>query len=501
MHAMRKPLAAILFAAVGLGCSSLQAAYLIEVDSDGLDDGVLTYSPDFAFGGDTTAASQSSASAAVGLSGGDSIFGGNGSAFPDTYVYTYAPDSQADNIIFFGGEALGDGNFASGAAGGGAGTYAVYATWPATDNVSGGLTHYRIDTAGDSVTNAIDQNGSGGMGDGVYYGSVWVKIGEIEYTSGPITVEQTPTENTSVSMRAAGVLFEQLSVQTNDVYNGPPGPVFFGEGPLRTFGVAFERSRADALVNHYTVLQGTNLIDWSTSDLKLVSITDLDTEHELVTFRLMNPMTEVDNQFLMVQPVPRMPVTVPYISMTFDDGPHPVHTPVLLDILAERNIRATFFVTGINAMQYPEILRRMINEGHEIGNHSLTHARLTDLTDEEVIAEVAGCRDAVVAAATLPTTMIRPPYGAVNQSLRNLFLSEFGYPTILWNVDPRDWDTSVSDEQVVDTILTETDHGEIVLTHDIHARTIALMPEILDGLLTNGFSFVTVTELLELQDN
>ncbi len=490
-----------LCAVAGMSGSVLQAAYLLEVDTDGLDDGILTYSPDFAFGGDTTAAGQSSKSSATGMTGGDSIYGGDGSSLPDTYVYTYAPDSQPDNLIFFGGEALGDGNYASGAAGGGAGTYAVYATWPATDNVNGGLTHYQIDTAGDSVTNAIDQNGPGGAGDGVYLGNVWVKIGEIEYSSGPITVTQTPEANTSVSMRAAGVLFEQTTVQTNEDYTGPAGPVFIGEGALRTFGVAFERNRAAAQSNLFSVLQSTNLTDWSTSDLKLVSITDLDAENELVTFQLMVPMATVDHQFLKVQAIPRMPVTEPYIAITFDDGPHPVNTPVLLDILKERNIRATFFVVGIQAQQYPWILRRMLNEGHEIGNHTMTHARLTDLTNAEVIDEVAGCRDAVVAAATLPTAMIRPPYGSVDQPLRNLLQNEFGYPTILWDVDPRDWDTAVTDEQVVDTIFTETDPGEIILTHDIHARTIALMPEILDGLLADGYSFVTISELLELQGN
>ena len=73
--------------------------------------------------------------------------------------------------------------------------------------------------------------------------------------------------------------------------------------------------------------------------------------------------------------------------------------------------------------------------------------------------------------------------------------------TVLWNVDPRDWDTAVSDQQVINTILTESDHGEIVLCHDIHERTIGVMPAVLDGLLAQGFSFVTVTELLELQGN
>jgi peptidoglycan/xylan/chitin deacetylase (PgdA/CDA1 family) len=71
----------------------------------------------------------------------------------------------------------------------------------------------------------------------------------------------------------------------------------------------------------------------------------------------------------------------------------------------------------------------------------------------------------------------------------------------MWDVDPADYDMDIPDEEIVDIILTESDHGDIILTHDIHARTIAVMPEILDGLLSNGFSFVTVTELLELQGN
>ena len=80
-------------------------------------------------------------------------------------------------------------------------------------------------------------------------------------------------------------------------------------------------------------------------------------------------------------------------------------------------------------------------------------------------------------------------------------MSEFGYPTVRWHVDPRDWDTAVTDQQVINTILTESDHGEIVLCHDIHERTIGVMPTVLDGLLAQGFSFVTVTERLKLLGN
>lgn len=477
-------------AAVGLAMSSAYGARVIEVDVDGRDDGVLTYSPYFSFGGDTTAANQSVKGAALGLSGGDSIYGGNGSN--DTYVFSYTPGAHADNLFLDPGTPLGNGDYATGAAGGGPGRYAVYATWPTTSNVAGGLTNYQVVTAGSGASFAVDQNS---------VGNVWVKLGEVDYTSGPITVTQTPTSNTlSVTMRAAGVLFELVSGGSGGGYTGPPGAVFFGEGDAQTFGIAFRRSREAAQSTQFAVVQGTDLVNWSTSGLKLVSITGLDAENDLVTFRSMTPTAGLGRQFLAVRATPKMPATAPYVAITFDDGPHPERTPRLLDLLAARNIRATFFVVGTNAQRYPDILRRAINEGHQVANHTVNHPYLTDLTDEQVIAEVAGCRDAVVAAATVPTAVIRPPYGDVDNHVRALLLSEFGYPTILWDVDSRDWEVAVPDSQVIANILA-ADHGEIILCHDVHERTIAVMPDALDGLLAQGFSFVTVSELLELGGN
>ncbi len=470
--------------------AQLPAAYLIEIDVDGADDGVITYNADFSFGGGTTSAGQSAAASALGLTGGDSIFGGDGS--PDTYVYIHTPESQADNLLIDAGTPLGNGDVASGAVGGAPGRYAVYACWLPSTNVTGGLTTYSVSTAGSSDSTTVDQNTGG---------NAWVKVGEVDYTSGPITVAQTPESSTYVSMRAAGVLFERLSDGGNPGYTGPPGLVVFGEGEAQSLGMAYLRNRTEAQTTHFAAVESSNLVDWSTTDLKLVSVTDADAEHELVTFRSMQPMAGVSRQFLAVRATPKMPVGPAYVAITFDDGPHPTRTPALLDLLAERNIRATFYVVGINAGTYPAIVRRMLNEGHEIGNHTQTHARLTDLTLDAVRDEMDGCRDAIVAAATLSPATMRPPYGAVNQTLRDLFLVEYGYPTVLWDVDPRDWDTAVSDQQVIDTILTESDHQEIILCHDIHQRTIDVMPTVLDGLLSQGFSFVTVCEMLDLRGN
>jgi hypothetical protein len=183
------------------------AGFIIEIDTDGLDDGILTYNPNFSYGGDTTTASQSVTVAAYGTTGGDSIFGGDGVNQVDTYVYQYSPDSQPDNLVLPAGQALGGGNVATGLAGGGAGLYSVYATWPGTGNVNGGLTNYQISTTGDNVLVQIDQNSYGTPGS-----EEWVHLGNIDYTSGPITVTQTSSSNTFVSMRSYGVLFEATNI-------------------------------------------------------------------------------------------------------------------------------------------------------------------------------------------------------------------------------------------------------------------------------------------------
>ncbi|MCA9128734.1 MAG: PEP-CTERM sorting domain-containing protein [Planctomycetales bacterium] len=185
----------------GLGVVRLQAAFVLEIDTDGADDGVLTFNSLFSFGNDTTTASQSTAGTALGLTGGDSIFGGTGVNFPDTYLYNYSPDSIADNLVLTTGTDLGGGNLATGVLGGSAGLYNVYATWPSTTNVSGGLTTYTAVTSGDSFSVSLNQNG---------LGDEWIFLGQINYTSGMIQVEQKPEFNTFVSQRASGLLFEAV---------------------------------------------------------------------------------------------------------------------------------------------------------------------------------------------------------------------------------------------------------------------------------------------------
>ncbi len=185
----------------------------------------------------------------------------------------------------------------------------------------------------------------------------------------------------------------------------------------------------------------------------------------------------------------------PYIAMTYDDGPNKNLTPKLLDLLAAHHVRATFFVIGQNAAEYPEILRRAVREGHEIANHSWSHPNLGKMSDDAVRRELQKTDDAIKAAIGVRPTLLRPPYGSLSTRQKKWIHNDFGYQIILWDVDPLDWKRP-GPMVVCNRIVKMTRPGSIVLAHDIHAGTIEAMPAILDQLEAKGFKFVTVSELL-----
>jgi peptidoglycan/xylan/chitin deacetylase (PgdA/CDA1 family) len=193
-------------------------------------------------------------------------------------------------------------------------------------------------------------------------------------------------------------------------------------------------------------------------------------------------------------------VNGPYVAMTFDDGPHATLTPKLLDLLARKKIKATFFVLGENAQRHPEILTRAVAEGHEIGNHSWSHPNLAKLSNEALRSQLQRTDDVIAQAIGSHPKIMRPPYGELTPKQRQWVNSVFGYKVILWDVDPLDW-KEPGPSIVAQRIIRETKHGSIMLSHDIHAQTIAAMPETFDALLAKGFRFVTVSELLSLAES
>ena len=187
-----------------------------------------------------------------------------------------------------------------------------------------------------------------------------------------------------------------------------------------------------------------------------------------------------------------------YIAMTFDDGPHPRNTPRLLDILKRRNVKATFYVVGPNAKRYPAIMQRIVAEGHEIGNHTMTHRKLRGLPDSVVKQELQETHDIILQVTGKAPRSFRPPYGAFDTAQRQMIFNEFGYPTVLWNVDPEDWKrpgVSVVTRRLIDGARP----GGILLAHDIHSPTIDAMPSTLNGLLNRGYQFVTFSQLVGLE--
>ena len=188
----------------------------------------------------------------------------------------------------------------------------------------------------------------------------------------------------------------------------------------------------------------------------------------------------------------------PYVAMTFDDGPSSVLTPRLLDILKQRNIKATFFVLGQLVQEHPEILARAAAEGHEIGNHSWDHKALNKLGEGGLQHELADTSAEITKSIGKPVTIMRPPYGATNPRLNRAIEKEYGMKVILWSVDPFDWKRP-GPQVVEQRILAGAKPGAIILSHDIHPGTIEAMPATLDALLAKGYKFVTVSELIAME--
>lgn len=195
----------------------------------------------------------------------------------------------------------------------------------------------------------------------------------------------------------------------------------------------------------------------------------------------------------------RCEVPAPVIAITFDDGPNPDHTPRLLDMLKERHIKATFFMVGRCVVAWPHLVKRMAEEGHEVANHSWSHPLLTRLGSASLDSQIQQTHDAIIKACGIAPRHYRPPYGAIGMSQRKHIHEQFGYSTILWDVDPLDWKTPRQSKKVQERILASTKSGSIILTHDIHGTTVDAMPATLDALMARGYQFATVSQLIELE--
>lgn len=180
-----------------------------------------------------------------------------------------------------------------------------------------------------------------------------------------------------------------------------------------------------------------------------------------------------------------------YIALTFDDGPDRKCTPLLLDGLKERGVHATFFLMGSNIEGKEDIVKRMSEEGHLIGNHSYEHIQLTKAGAEAVCEAVEHTQEQIEAITGKRPEYIRPPYGDWNEELEE----EIGMSPVLWSVDSLDW--KLKDKgKIVRRVLKDVKDGDIILMHDIFHSSVEAALELIDILQKEGYVFVTADELL-----
>ena len=185
-----------------------------------------------------------------------------------------------------------------------------------------------------------------------------------------------------------------------------------------------------------------------------------------------------------------------YIALTFDDGPSGAITEKLLDGLAARNVKATFFLCGYRIEKFPEIAQRMAEEGHELGLHSNRHDYMQHMTKEEALDDLAECQSILTESTGVSARLFRPPGGLYSQAL--LAASrELGLSVVFWSVDPHDWDKEKS-AQVLPYLLSHASAGDIILMHDLTEHSVSAALSFIDTMYAKGYEFCTVSELAAL---
>jgi len=193
------------------------------------------------------------------------------------------------------------------------------------------------------------------------------------------------------------------------------------------------------------------------------------------------------------------------VTLTFDDGPHPVYTPQILDILAEYQVTATFFVVGSHVEKYPEIVERIYREGHEIGNHTYNHINVPTANAAQLSSEIFQTSIKIMELTGEYPLYVRPPRGMYDSRFRRL--SELmGMRIILWSLSSQDWLETMTPEKIENRVLQRVTPGDIILFHDSGSlvksegasrlRTVQALPGIIEGLKEQDYQIVSLTRLL-----
>ena len=183
------------------------------------------------------------------------------------------------------------------------------------------------------------------------------------------------------------------------------------------------------------------------------------------------------------------------VALTFDATYGDNQTYRILEILRNNNIKATFFLSGIWLYNFPDLVRAIAADGHEIGNHSYTHPHMSQITLPEVDSQVIRTEALIKNIAGTDPYLFRPPYGEYNQAFLNA-LASLGYLTIMWTIDSIDWKYPGPD-QIISRVVDNIEPGAIILMHQSVSQTADALPELIARLKELGYSFGTVTQVLD----
>ena len=185
------------------------------------------------------------------------------------------------------------------------------------------------------------------------------------------------------------------------------------------------------------------------------------------------------------------------VALTFDDGPHPIYTGRILDILEKYGVRATFFVIGRNIENYPEAFEAIAKSENEIGNHTYSHRNIGGMSDAQIRSEIALTDESIASHSSRRASVLRPPEGSFGKNLPRVS-EEAGYDIVLWSIDTLDWAHTPA-EKIVSSVLSRLGEGDIILMHDYtsgNSHTCEALELMIPRMLELGYEFVTVSELI-----
>ncbi len=179
------------------------------------------------------------------------------------------------------------------------------------------------------------------------------------------------------------------------------------------------------------------------------------------------------------------------IALTFDDGPHPVYTQQMLELLEREQVPATFFLLGQNVEEHGEVVKEISEKGHLIGNHTYHHVQVTTLPVEQACEEIDRTNQLIEELTGNETEYVRPPFGTWSEGLE----SELNMIPVMWTIDTRDWTTENVDS-IVNQVVKNAGENDIILMHDSYKSTVQAVERIIALLEADGFEFVTVDEVI-----